>query len=257
MTLDRLGRHTLHEQRYAGPRAISRFEGDSRPDDASFQVVDSVESASTKPDRGETSAATARSGPTPAAAPGKGEDFKDRSTTRPLVDIEKTFTRVPGPKVETPVLPPMPEGTETVGTILQRDFLETRTEFVNLHDLKASSRELDPVDGTGDATDLETADTGVLSREMESVEARLARLESPPVVRDSASPSADVPALSVVPAAPVMPSAGPPKPAEHHVEVLIDSIIVNTVSPGDTNKKTPSRRDPADGLALFQQRRKR
>lgn len=257
MTLDRLGRHTLHAQRYAGPRAISRFEGESRPDDASFQVVDRVESAPTEPVRGERRAATDRSGPASSAATGESDAFKDSSTTRPLVDVEESFASMPFPRAETSVIPPAPEGGDTVETILQREFRETRTEFVNLHDSEAMSQELELVDGTSDTTDIEMPDTGVLSREFEAVEARLAKLESAPVARESVSPAADVPALSVVPAAPVIPSAGPSKPVEHHVEVLIDSIIVNAIPPGGTSKKTPSRRDPAEGLALFQQSRKR
>lgn len=255
MTLDRLGRHTLHEQRYAGPRAISRFESDAGPTDSALQLVESIESVSSAPLERESEAEAGRSGPAPAEHRGPAESFPHAPDAAPAPQVEHFFTEMPMPAAGTTDAPRPQQSADTVETVLQREFSETRTEITTLRDVRAAYEAPDADDDADHAADLELPDTAVLSREFESFEARLRSLESAPVVQALPAQPRALPSLAVV--APAVPEAGLPATAAHHVEVLIDSIVVNAIAPGQANGKTPAKRDPAEGLALFQQRRKR
>ena len=252
MMLDRLGRYTLHERRYAEPRAISRFEGDSRADDAGFQVVDNVESVSPEPARRESAAVPIRES-RPESAAGAGDALDLESGVSSFVETEISAPRTPVLDVERPASPPQPAAKDTVETLLRREFLETRAEFVTVPETAPQQPEqvLEP----GSTTKTADVDAGLLSREFEAVEARISRLEAKPVTSGPDQPPTN-PSITIAPSRPAMQTPGPPTLQEHHVEVLIDSIVV-AISPGEPAARTSPKRDPAEGLARFQQSRRR
>lgn len=253
MGLDRLGRQTLHEHRYAGPRAISPYEAETGSDDAGFQVDEVTESVSPEIDRSD--------GRPRAAAVGKGSPEANARTPAP------EQAHATGPRAApqrsalaesrhepTATTSTLRERPETVDSLIQKELVEQRTEFVTVREIEASEPER--VAETDGPEQQETSETGALSQEFAALDARLRSLQEAPGRDAAEATSSSLP--TVAPATGLKaPAPAPPVTREHHIEVLIDSIVVNAAPPGETAPKRPSRRSPAEGLAKFQQSRRR
>ncbi len=248
MSLERLGRQILRQQRYASPRTVSPFELDAAPEDHGLNVVDVAEPVTPKPvpvAAGPSVLSAAASGSAPGAAQSSDPRRIGTMESDPKPIEQTSAARVPPKRKDKPAV--------RVEQRVEKKSVERRTERVVVNE-----REVAGPTQVVEAPSVERPrdnEVGALTKAFAALDKRLLAAQANPD-QSNANPQ-----VESSPAAPPMLDPEVVAPVqqantEHHVEVVIDNIVVNAVPPNSEPRPRRSRRDPAEGLARFQSRRR-